>query len=595
MLTRGETVLQKQAEQALREGRPAEALGGYRRLLNNVRALGGAYETWLAGMLAAYHKLGQRRMGGYLLLALRRFDEAQSAFDPASSPYEWALCAENQGHHQEAAAVLRSAGLPTSAAMALERAGDGQGAVGQWRAALQHERLRGHPYQSTLVHFNLARVLRQVGDSQMARAETTTAERMLEECADDFETRGERDRALDCYGVLLRLGKDAGSFENLAEGYLNSIRLLAGSEQRSLVLQYYDDLLEDASAAGEWHAAAMLACEAADFSVCLGQRYDRYYRQRAVSLWHEAARQNLLAGGPIEVSENALVASIEVAASLGDLYMIGRLYGALADLDLSAAKKARYAELAARRRGARPSPPVEPPPLEHWRRQDAYPEVWLQDLVEWELAGHPAWVLARLVVQPQALIATNRAALRALLVAADENFSLQDAGRSAELALALGEVMVYEVLQPIEELASHPAALVRAAAAAAAGRTPHRRSFAIVRRALADSDPTVRREALQALRALCFRDAFASLAGLFRESADAEARQAALHAIGQINTLEAGLFLLDVARQDPGEAGETALRYLRGRQTPGLAGMLHHAAMVESGPVRKAIEELLQG
>ena len=595
MLTREETVLQEQAEKALREGRAAEALACYRRLLNNVRTLGGVYEKWLAGMLVACHRLGKRRMGGYLLLALRRFDEAQSAFDPESSPYEWTLCAEALGRHQDAAAVLRKAGLPASAALALERAGDGQGALLEWRAGLGDERLRGHPYQAALVHFNLARVLRQLGEPKQAQAETTTTQRLLEACADDFETRGERERALDCYGVLLRLGKDAGSFENLAEGTLNSIRLLAGSEQRLLVLQYYDDFLEFASAAGEWYAAALLACEAADFSVSLGQRYERSYRQRAVSLWHEAARQNLLVNGPTEVSENALVASIDVAASLGDLHMIGRLYSALAELDLPAAKKARYAGLAARRRGSSPSPPVEPPPSEHWRRQDAYPEVWLQDLVEWELAGHPAWVLVRLLVQPQALIATNRAALRALLVVADEDASLDDASRSAELALALGEVMVYEVLRPIEELSTHPAALVRAAAVAAAGRTPHRRSFGIVRRALADSDATVRREALHAMRALHFRDAFPSLAQLFRESAEAEVRQAALYAIGQIDTLEAGLFLLDVARQDSGAVGETALRTLRGRQTPGLAGMIRHAATVESGPVRKALEELLEG
>jgi HEAT repeat protein len=274
--------------------------------------------------------------------------------------------------------------------------------------------------------------------------------------------------------------------------------------------------------------------------------------------------------------------------------MIGRLYGALAELDLPATRKARYADLAARRRHAAPSPPAEPPPLEHWRRQDAYPEIWLQDLVEWELAGHPSWVLARVLVQPQALVATNRAALRALWVTTDEDFSLDNASRSAELALALGELMVYEALSPIEDLASHPAALVRAAAAAAAGRTPHRRSFGIVKRALADTDATVRREALQALRALHFRDAFASLARLFVESVDAESRLAALDAIGRIDTLEAGLFLLDVVRQESGAAGETALRYLRGRQTPGLARMVHHAAMVESGPVRAALEALLE-
>jgi hypothetical protein len=594
MPTREETILQEQAERALREGRPAEALSCYRRLLNNVRTLGGVYETWLAGTLAAYRELGQPRMGGYLLLALRRFEEARSCFDPASSPYEWALCAEALGDHQDAATVLRTAGLPASAAMALERAGDGQAAVVQWRASLGHERLRGHPYQTALVHFNLARVLRQVGEDAQARVETTTTQRLLEACADDFETRGERERALDCYGVLLSLGKDAGVFENVAEGTLNSIRLMAGSEQRLLILQYYDDFLEFASGAGEWHAAALLACEAADFSVSLGPKYDRHYRQRAVSLWQEAAHQNLLANGPAEVSENALIAGIDVAASLGDLHTIGRLYGALAELDVPPARKTRYAELAARRRELSPSPPVEPPPSEHWRREDAYPDVWLQDLVEWELAGHPAWVLARLVVQPQALVAANRAALRALLVAADEDFKPDDASHCAQLALAFGEVMVYEVLQPLERLSIHPTALVRAAAASAAGRTPHRRSFGIVRRALADSDPTVRREAVQALRALHFRDAFASLAQVFRESADPEARQAALDAIGRIDTLEAGLFLLDVVRQDPGAAGETALRYLRGRQTSGLASMLYHAAAVESGPVQEALEALLK-
>jgi tetratricopeptide (TPR) repeat protein len=593
MLTRDEIVLQEQAERALREDRPAEALGCYRRLFNNVLALGGAYETWLAGALAACRKLHQRRIEGILQLALRRFDEAQACFDPASSPYERALCAEAAGRFQEAAASLHDANLPVSAAMALERAGAGPGALIEWRTALRHERMRGHPYQAALLHFNLARVLRSLGDTH-AREETTIAQRLLEACADEFETRGESDRALDCYGVLLRLGKDAGSFENVAEGTLNTIRLLASSEQRLLVLQYYDDFLEFASQAGEWHAAALLACEAADFSVSLGSRVQRYYRQRAVSLWHEAARQNLLLGGPVEVSENALVASIDVAASLGDLHMIGRLYSALAELDLPATRKARYADLATRRREASPSRPAEPPPLEHWRRQDAYPEIWLQDLVEWELAGHPSWVLARVLVQPQALVATNRAALRALLVTADDDFSPNNASRSAELALALGEVMVYEALSPIEDLASHPAALVRAAAAAAAGRTPHRRSFGIVRRALSDADATVRREALQALRALHFRDAFASLARLFRECADAETRLAALDAIGQIDTLEAGLFLLDVVRQEPGPLGETALRYLRARQTPGLARVVHHAAMVESGPVRTALEALLE-
>ena len=592
MLTQEETALQEQAEQALRADRPADALASYRRLLQNVRVLGGVFEKWLTGMLAACKALGKRRMAGILLLALRRFDEALASFDVETSPFERALCAEALGRYGEAAAAFRAANLPALAAMALEKAQDASGAAVQWQAVLRHEGLRGHVYQAALVHFNLARVWRQMGATAQARQETTITRRLLEACADDFETQGESDRALDCYGALLRLGKDAGSFEDVAEGTLNSIRILEASQQRFWVLQYYDDFLELASTVGEWHAAATLAVEAADFSASLGPKYQRHYQQRALSLWHEAARQNLLAKGPVEVSENALVAGVDVAASLGDLHMIGRLYVALAELDLGEAKRARYAAWATRYREAPPSPSVEAPPTEHWRRQDAYPEVWLQDLVEWELAGHPDWTLARLVAAPLTLVSAGRAALRALLVATDVDAGLDDTSRAAELALALGEVMVYDVIQPIEELSRHPAALVRAAAAAAAGRTPHRRSFGIIRRALADPDGTVRREAVQALRSLSFHDAFASLARFFRQSVDPEARLAALDAIGKIHSLEAGLFLIDVVRQDGGEAVQRALAFLRGR--PGLTSMVRHAMSMETGAVKKALEGLLQ-
>jgi tetratricopeptide (TPR) repeat protein len=592
MLTREETVLQEQAEQALAAGRPADALASYRRLLHNVRVLGGVFEKWVAGMLSACRALGKRQMAGILLLAQRRFDEALACFDPATDPYEWALCAEALGRYAEASAAFRAADLPVLAAMALEKAQDASGAAVKWQVVLGHERLRGHAYQTALVHFNLARVWRQMGATAQARQETAITQRLLEACADDFETQGESERALDCYGAWLRLGRDSGSFEDVAEGTLNSIRILAASQQRFLVLQYYDDFLQLASTVGEWHAAASLAVEAADFSASLGPPYQRHYQQRALSLWHEAARQNLLAKGPVEVSENAFVAGVDVAASLGDLHMIGRLYTALAELDLAEAKRARYAAWATRYREAAPNLSVEAPPMEHWRRQDAYPEVWLQDLVEWELTGHPAWTLERLVVAPLALVSSSRAALCALLVVIDKDGSPDDASCAAELALALGEVMVYDVIQPIEELARHTAALVRAAATAAAGRTPHRRSFGIIRRSLADQDGTVRREAVQALRSLSYCDAFASLARFFRESVDPEARLAALDAIGKIDTLEAGLFLVDVVRQDGGEAGQRALAFLRGR--PGLANMVRHAMAMETGAVKKALESLLQ-
>ncbi len=583
--------VQDKAEQALREGRPGEAVALYRGLLENVAVLGGSYERWLDRLHVAYRGAGQATAAGYVLMGLRRFDEAQACFHRGEQGLAWAVCAENLGQPREAAEAFLAADAPALAAMALERGGDLAQAVVTWRSILDHPRLRGRTYETALIHFNLARVLRASGEIAQARQAGTACQRLLEACADEFETQGQRDRALDCYGSLLRLGRDTGSFENVAEGTLNSIRLLQESGQRLLILQYYDDFLESSAQAGEWHAAAELAGEVADFSAKLALPFERHYRQRAVSLWYEAARQNQQAGGPVEVSHNALLAGVDVAASLGDLHMIGRLYAGMSELDLPAEQKNRYKALAQRHATSMASA-VESPPSQHWRHEDAYPEVWLSDVVEWELDGNPQRVLVRLLVEPSALITARRAVLRALLLALDPGSADPVQGR-AELALALGRPMMYEVLRPLEELAADPTPLVRAAAVAAAGQTPHRRSFGIVRRTLVDSDATVRKEALQSVRALCFRDALPALARLYREATDPEVRQAALESIGKIDTLDAGLFLLDLARQDAGPVGQAALGMLKGR--PNLAGALAHAAAMESGGLRDSLQALLAG
>src|SRR5439155_18369604 len=137
------------------------------------------------------------------------------------------------------------------------------------------------------------------------------------------------------------------------------------------VLEYYEDFLEVAASSAEWHAAALLAQDAADFSLRFGLAYERHYRQRAASLWNEAARHNAVAGGPPEVSENALVAAIDAAASAGDLPVMGRLYATLAELALPPARRERYAALAGRYRGGESAPAGQPFP-EHFRRRYAY-------------------------------------------------------------------------------------------------------------------------------------------------------------------------------------------------------------------------------
>jgi hypothetical protein len=587
------------ADRALRAGNAAEALPLYTALLRHVSVLeAGLYESWLEGAAAAFKALGRTRESGYALLALRRFAEAERCFTPERSPHEWALCATNQGRPHEASRVLAAAGHTALAAMAVEGSGDWATARQLWERLLGEERLRGRPYETALVTFNLALVLRRLGDGERARRVMAATQTQLEELADDFETRGDRERAFDCYAVLIRLGRETGSFENVSEGYLNAIRLVAAADYRAeTVLEYHEDFLELAAGCQEWHAAALLAQDAADFSLRLGLSYERHYRQRAASLWNEAARQNTAAGGAPEISENALVAAIDAAASAGDLGGVGRLYASLAELRLPPGRRERYAALARRYRGAAPdSLPAGPAFPEHFRRRYAYVDVWRQDLVEWELGGQPLPVLVQLVAERLDLVTSERHAIRALLLCAEERFSLADPGCASDLALALGQVRAYPILRTLEPLAGHPAPRVRAAAVTAAARVPHERSFGILRRCLSDSDEAVRVEARRALRTINFRNALQPLVRLFRESNDELVRQAVIEAVGDIGHVgrrEAGLFLIEVLRTETGHLAELAARRLRSLPGGELLPLVRELADGEREPVRAALMSVI--
>src|SRR4051812_18091779 len=205
------------ADRALYAGNASEALTLYSSLLRNVSIIDASvYDGWLEGMAAAYQRLGRTREAGYVFLYLRRFGDAERCFTPAHDPHEWALCAANQGRPREASRALTSAGHTAMAAMMLETAGDWAGARSVWEMVLREDRLRARPYEAALVHFNLGQALRRLGATEAAQRELTVTQIHLEELADDFETRGDRERAFDCYAVLIRLGKETGSFENVA-------------------------------------------------------------------------------------------------------------------------------------------------------------------------------------------------------------------------------------------------------------------------------------------------------------------------------------------------------------------------------------------
>jgi hypothetical protein len=588
--------VRQRADRALRAGHAREALALFGGLLAKVEVYNaGRYDGWLEGALAAYEQLGRTREAGFVLLALRRFAEAQQHFPVTERPLEWALAASRLGRHGEAARVLSEAGHPALAAVELETAGAPAAARLEWERVVRDPRLAGLPYETALARFSLGQALLRTNDRAAGERELTATQRLLESVADDFETRGEAQRALDCYRLLLRLGKDTGSFENAAEGYLNSIRILVREDQRFYALQYYEDFLAYAVERREWYAAATLAREAATYSLKVGLIFDRHYLGRAAELWEATATHNEAAGGPTDLSENALHAAIDAASTLGDHALVARLYGALAALPLAAKRRARYRRLAGRVGGGL-APALVPAAgfPEYLRRSGAYQDVSRQDLIEWELDGEPTAVLARLVVD---LSFTDRKyarlALRAVLVASAPTFSLEDAPATAELALALGRTQVYEVLRPLERLYEHAAPEVRAAVMGGVGRVYNARSFNVVRRGLADPSPLVADEALRTLRRLGFRDGFDSLSRIFRETTDERVRAAALETIADIGTVEAGLFLLDLVRHDGGALRAAAEARLAAFPGDELAPLVRQALEIETGEPRAAFERIL--
>ena len=110
---------------------------------------------------------------------------------------------------------------------------------------------------------------------------------------------------VDCFQVLLTLGIETGSFENLAEGYLNCIRILREDHLKYYALQYYEDFIGKAEAAGEHHAVATILHEVADYARSLGMAFHSALRVREAQAWQRTADNVLAAGGAAEFAENA--------------------------------------------------------------------------------------------------------------------------------------------------------------------------------------------------------------------------------------------------------------------------------------------------
>lgn len=578
------------AQQAVAGGRYAEAERAYRELIGQTHVVDYEYDDWLRGLADAYRHLRRPREAGFVQLYLHGFDAARAAF--GALPELRARLCEVEKRWADAAALWIEAGRPVHAAVAWDKAKVYDKARAAWEAVANQPGLRDRPYEQALVQFNIGTAIGKLDPGAAeARKALIEAQRRLEQVADDFEIAGELERAFDCFQIVLKLGKDSGQFENIAEGYVNCIRVLAGDNLKFYVLQYYEDFIRLALERGELHAAATTYQEAAQYAQQVHLPYDRRYQAKSADTWQRCGEKYAEDGLPVEMVENAFLAAIQQYSAVSDYVGVRRMFERLAKLDLSDDKRARYQTVARRYDGASGGGGDAPAFPDYLKQQHAYADIWFADLLEWELAGDPQAVAAAMVGDLRYPNGIRRRALVVLLTTADAEVRDLAAAPETLTALAeqLGELQSYAALAPLEVLYRHPEPAVRRSAIKALRYLYFKRSFATVRRALSDPDAGVREAALLAITGLHFPHALGPLARIYQEATEPRVRGATIDAMGKIQTVEAGEVLIGVLRQETGVLRDAARSALVALDNPDIVPILRAHYEVESDPATRDI------
>ncbi|HEY0477997.1 MAG TPA: HEAT repeat domain-containing protein [Kofleriaceae bacterium] len=598
-----------QADAMVQQGRWVEAERHYRDLIGQTHVINYEYDDWLRRLGEIYRHLGRSREAAFVFLYLHYFDMARAQLGGDEHVALRARLAEIEKKWSEAAQLYHQAGLPVHAAVAFERAKQYPDAITAWKSLLHHPGLAGlaghghsatggRAYEAALVHFNygLAAVRLDAASAEARRA-LIESQRKLEQVADDFEQVGELERAFDCFQILLKLGKESSQFENLAEGYVNCIRVLRDDNLKFYVLQYYEDFIKLALERGELHAAATLYQEAAAFAARAGLPYDRHYQHKSAMTWMKCADKFVETGVPVQMIENALLAAASQHSAVGDYPAVRECFDKLSGLELPERARKRFSTIAQRYRGLA-APPVELPGLpDYLKQQHAYADIWFVDLLEWEMDGDPHAVAASIVGDLRYPNGIRRRALVVLLTLADAGTrrAEDDPETLVHVAELLGELQSYAALSPLEKLFASGDAVIRRAAVRALRYLYFKRSFVIVRKALIDPDAQVREAALVAIAGLHFPHAFNPLARIYREASDPRVRGAALQSIGKIQTVEAGEFLVMVLRQETGGLREAAYTALTQMDNADVLPILRQHHEIETNPqVRDTLGELLR-
>jgi tetratricopeptide (TPR) repeat protein len=550
------------AEASMRAGRWQDALVQLRKLITVVDRIDFEYEEWLRALAEALRALGQSRdaaacwayLGSTEAPGRGAIERVRSELGAGTADLQGirlvGIYLSRAGHHLDAAEWFELAGMPIHRAIELERAGQDADAAGLWDQLIGGTLLADRPYEQALARINYGLCLYrlQAERARQALAEATTA---VEEVADRFETEGLRERAFDCYQLLARIGLETGAFENVAEGYLNSVRILRDDALKLDALRLYEAFVTLARRSGEHHAVAGILREAADYCARVGLPYGDDLRLRAGEAWVKAAEDAVAHGHPAQIVENAYLSAAESYVSVRAFRQAADVYHRVAGLDIKG--RDRYRRLL-QRLGKHPEDAPRPVPVpEFLKRLPDYEEVWYVDLAEWELDGDPGLIAAGIMADRRFPDYVRR---HALLLVLELGGSREQPGKSrAEIVARLQGIRAYPVIAALERMYATSDATVRWRVAEALGMLRFKRSFSTLSLALRSDSPEVRKKAAEAIEKLYFPHGFDRLRRIFeaRDLPDPDsARIAAVKAIGKINTVEALDFLCDRLREgDP--------------------------------------------
>jgi HEAT repeats len=599
-------VLREQARTAAARGDNATAVAALLAAATKTHAADRDYDAVLRPLADMLAKIGDARRALTVVEALASNDASAwrraEAILPAVPPGDRARALAAQGYTAEAAREAEAAGLVASAAFLRESGGEWPAARTLWArlasrggfAVAATANAAGESmYVAALVQFNLARCARQCQDAPQLREATVASVRLLEEAADHFESIGQRERAFDCFQVLAQIGRDGGAFEDVLEGFVNSIRILREDHLKYFALQHYDEAIGAAAERGEAGAAATLAREAAGYARSLGlAQAAGAYALRQAELWRMSARQNVDRGAPLEIAENALLASIVAFGEIGQAARVSQVYGELAALDLEPPRREHYAR-AGQRYAKVKDEPIEtagPGRPSLGRATTHLNEVWRADVLEWERAGSASEACADVMLDRRFPEFMRRRAMLARLTAIEAEGLAADRSPASErlrvrLAGELAQVQLYAVLSPLEHLFESPERRVKIAVLEAIETLFFKRSFATVRAGLVDPDPAVVAQAVKAVGAFQLEHAFDPLARLVRESTNPDARAAALGALARIDTIESAELLLGVLEH--GSRAERAVTAAALKQTTGTKFRQLTQEVLSSSPAKE--------